>query len=199
MIAHLSGMILTHTLDRLILDVQGVGYEVFVPIGTQGRLKPREDGRVSVHVHTQVREDAIHLYGFATGDEKIVFERLMTVTGVGAKMALAILSALPPAELFQAVEGNDLKALVGVSGVGKKTAQRLILELKSKFDDMTLDAIAPSAALKGNKLMDDLKSALKNMGYPPATIDAVVEQLAARAAEFDSVEAMIRESFKLLR
>jgi len=141
MIAHLRGVIMAQTIDRVILDVHGVGYEVFVPAGTQGRLGGKsatgEGEEVSVHVFTSVREDAIQLFGFASMDQKKVFEKLTGVSGVGPKLALAVLSTLEPEELVRAVETNDVVALTGVPGVGKKKAQRLILEMKARFDDMT--------------------------------------------------------------
>jgi Holliday junction DNA helicase RuvA len=198
MIAYLTGKILDHTIDRIIIDVQGVGYEVYVPVGTQGRLEEKEDGTVSVHIFTSVREDAIQLYGFGTRDEKKIFERVTSVSGVGPKLGLAILSSLEPKELFVAVETNDIASLTKVSGIGKKTAQRLILELKSKFDGFALDAISPSDGA-GGALIEDLRSALANLGYGNNTIDEVAGQLAGRADDFDTIDDMLREAFKLLR
>ena len=198
MIAYLSGTILDQSIDRVILDVQGVGYEVWVPVGTQGRLESSEDGRVGVHVHTSVREDAIQLFGFGTPDEKRVFEKLLSVSGVGPKLALSVLSTLGPMELLQAVESNDLASLTKVSGVGKRTAQRLILELKSKFDGFALDKLAPSAGV-GGKLIEDLRSALQNLGYAPQVIESACDHIAPRADEFEAVEDALREAFKLLR
>lgn len=200
MIAHLRGTILHHTIDRVILDVQGVGYEIWVPTGTQGRLLAQvaEDEVIGVHVYTNVREDALQLFGFASQDEKRVFERLLTVSGIGPKLALAILSALEPLELLKAVETNDLSALTKVSGVGKKTGQRLILELKSKFDDFALEAISPTEGASGG-LIEDLRSALQNLGYGEQLIDGVVTELRPRRDEFDGVDEMLREAFKMLR
>ena len=198
MIAHLTGILLSQRIDRLILDVHGVGYEVFVPAGTQGRLEPDESGRVSVHVYTSVKEDAITLFGFGTMDEKRVFERVTSVSGVGPKLGLAILTQFNPMELIAAVEQNDLSAITRVSGVGKKTGQRLILELKSKFDNFALDAISPTKSA-GGQLIEDLKSALQNLGYSPQLIDEVAERLAPRVSEFEAVEDLLREAFKQLR
>lgn len=198
MIALLTGKLVQQRLDHIIIDVNGVGYSVFVPMGTQGRLKPQEDERVTVYVHTHVREDALLLFGFASHEEKHVFEKLISVTGVGAKLALAILSALSPGDLVKAVEGNDVKALTNVSGIGKKTAQRLILELKSRIDDFTLEAISPTASAQ-SQLTEDLKSALKNMGIDPNTIDTLVEQLEADITANTDIGELIRKAFKLLR
>lgn len=198
MIAMLTGKLAQQGLDRIVIDVQGVGYGVFVPVGTAGRLKPQEDERVTVYIHTHVREDALMLFGFASQEERHVFEKLIGVTGVGAKLALAILSALGPMDLVQAVETNDVKALTNVSGIGKKTAQRLILELKSRIDDFTLDAISPSQSAQ-SQLTEDLKSALKNMGIDANVIDTLIEQLADDIAANVDIGELIRKAFRLLR
>jgi Holliday junction DNA helicase RuvA len=198
MIAHLTGELLKHGLDRLIVDVNGVGYEVSVPLGTQGRVKPREDGRVSLHIHTSVREDAIQLFGFATMEEKRTFDKLISVSGVGPKMALSVLSMLTPAELVAALEGNDVKALTKISGVGLKTAQRMILELKGRTDGLTLDAISPTQSPK-SALLEDLRSALGNLGYKPETVDPIVEKLREKINDATKVDDLLREAFKLLR
>lgn len=198
MIAHLTGELLGHGLDRLIVDVNGVGYEVSVPLGTQGRVKPREDGRVSLHIHTSVREDAIQLFGFATMEEKRTFDKLISVSGVGPKMALSVLSMLTPAELVAALEGNDVKALTKISGVGLKTAQRMILELKGRTDGLTLDAISPTQSPK-SALLEDLRSALGNLGYKPETVDPIVEKLREKINDATKVDDLLREAFKLLR
>jgi Holliday junction DNA helicase RuvA len=198
MIAHLTGELLGQGLDRLVVDVSGVGYEVSVPLGTQGRLKPREDGRVSLHIHTSVREDAIQLFGFATMEEKRTFDKLISVSGVGPKMALSVLSMLSPTELVKAIEGNDVKALTRISGVGLKTAQRMILELKGRTDGLTLDALSPAASPQA-AVLEDLRSALGNLGYKPETVDSVVEQLKAKITDTTKVDDLLREAFKLLR
>ena len=199
MIAYLTGHIIDQTIDRVILDVQGVGYEVFVAVGTQGRLAPREGtDKVSLYVYTSVKEDSITLFGFATKDEKRVFERVTSVSGGGPKLGLAILSQFSPEELLVAVEQNDLSAMTKVSGIGKKTGQRLILELKSKFDNFALDAISPSKGA-GGQLIEDLKSALQNLGYSNQIIDDVAAELSGKVSEFETVEDLLREAFKLLR
>lgn len=199
MIAYLTGQIIHQGIDRVVIDVRGVGYEVFVPVGTQGRLtKSEDDASISLHVYTSVKEDAITLFGFASMDEKRVFERVTSVSGVGPKLGLSILSQFTPSELLIAVEQNDLSAMTKVSGIGKKTGQRLILELKSKFDNFALEAIAPAKGA-GGQLIEDLRSALQNLGYNAQLIDDVVTELSGKADQFDSVEDLLREAFKLLR
>ncbi len=198
MIAHLRGTLLAQELNAVVLDVRGVGYEVQVPVGTQGRLQESEDGSVSVYVYTSVREDAIQLFGFGTRDEKRLFEKLISVSGVGPKLGLAILSSLGPTELIQAVETNDLTAMTSVSGVGKKTAQRLILELKSKFDGLALDALAPAASAH-SQAIQDLKSALSNLGYKEAMLESVLTELGPQAEAGADLNDLLREALKLLR
>lgn len=198
MIAYLTGVLIEQQLNHVILDVHGVGYEVNVPAGTQGRLQPKDDGRVSLHVYTNVREDTFQLFGFGTRDEKRTFEKLTSVSGVGPKLALSIISALPPTDLIAAVEANNLTALTNISGIGKKTAQRLILELKSKFDNFLLDAISPTARAE-HQAVEDLKSALGNLGYKEAAIEPVLDILGSKAKEGVDINELLREALKLLR
>jgi holliday junction DNA helicase RuvA len=142
MIAHLTGTLLLADLELIVLDVNGVGYEVHIPAGAAGRLKEDDRGQVALWIHTSVREDAIQLYGFARRDDRRLFRRLTSVNGVGPRTALATLSELSPSEVVRAVASDDIKTFTRVSGIGKKTAQRLILELKNKLDDLAVDATA---------------------------------------------------------
>lgn len=197
MIALLTGSIVEQSLNHIILGVGGVGYSVHVPVGTQGKLKPNKDKQVTIHIHTHVREDALMLYGFASRELKTVFEKLTSVSGVGAKMALAVLSTLDPSELVTAIETNDVSALTKVSGVGKKTAQRLILELKSKLDADTLGAIAPSSA--GGQKTEEFKSALKNLGFDPKVVDDLAKKLKDDLASADvSLDDLVRRALKVM-
>ena len=137
------------------------------------------------------------LYGFASREVKGVFEKLITVSGVGAKMALAVLSTMDPSELVGAIESNDVSALTKVSGVGKKTAQRLILELKSKLDADTLGAIAPSSA--GGQKTEEFKSALKNLGFDPKVVDELSKKLKDDLASPDvSLDDLVRRALKAM-
>jgi Holliday junction DNA helicase RuvA len=198
MIAFLRGEVVDQTIDRVVLDVRGVGYEVFVPVGTQGKLKPNDDGEVGVYVYTSVREDAIQLFGFHAKDVKRVFEKIITVSGIGPKLGLNVMSALEPAELVRAIESNDIKALTKISGVGKKTAQRLILELKSKIDDVAFDSLSPTAGV-GGALIEDLRSALGNLGYNETMIEPILAELGPKAEELGTLDDLLREAFKLMR
>ncbi len=199
MIAQLIGNIVHTELDQLILDVNGVGYQVFTPIGAAARFNELDDGRCLVHVYTSVREDAIQLFGFPTTREKDVFMRLTSVSGVGPKLGLAVLSDLTVNELVVAVNTDDIAQLTRVSGVGKKTAQRLILEMKSKLADIVPDAGSKTpAAASDDRLIDDLRSALANLGYKPAQIEDVIDNMKPIPDDVNSIEPLIRNALRLL-
>lgn len=197
MIAHLTGILRTAELDWVIIDVQGVGYEVHVPIGTTGRLKNDEDGRVSLWIHTAVREDAIDLYGFARRDDRRLFRRLTNVNGVGPRTGLATLSELTPSEVVNAVGREEIKTFTRVKGIGKKTAQRLILELKNKLDDLVIEA-PQSPVASTIKQYDDLRSALLNLGYQSSTIDGVVDELRDTVDGEQPMESLLRQALQML-
>jgi Holliday junction DNA helicase RuvA len=165
-IAHLRGTIFEKHPNRLIVDVNGVGYDVFVPLSTfYGLGEP--GGEVALRIHTHVREDALLLYGFATALEQDLFERLIGVSGIGPKVALAVLSGIEPLELVRAIERGDHARLTAIPGVGKKTSERIVLELKDRLPrvaiagDTQAGAVGPAAPL----MRDDLLSALTNLGY----------------------------------
>jgi len=162
-IAHLRGTILEKQPNRVVVDVGGVGYDVAVPLSTfYGLADP--GGQVALRVHTHVREDAITLFGFATPLELDLFERLIGISGIGPKVGLAVLSGIEPPELIGAIERGDLARLTAIPGVGRKTSERIVLELKDRLPKATS---APLAAGQGDApvLRDDLVSALINLGY----------------------------------
>lgn len=204
MIARLIGHLHPIGLDEVVIDVGGVGYHVMVPVGTAGRLKPLsgDDERVTVLIHTSVREDSITLFGFATPQEKAVYRKLIAVNGIGPKLGLAVLSDLDVGEVIRAVRGDDFKTFTRVSGIGKKTAQRLVLELANAFDDLpaALD-IAPHVVAHsgGNGAFDDVRSALLNLEYKPNAVDAVMSELAQVAPDEEDFQALLRQALKLLR
>jgi Holliday junction DNA helicase RuvA len=165
LIAHVRGTIFEKHPNRLIVDVNGVGYDVFVPLSTfYGLGEPGSE--VALRIHTHVREDALLLYGFATVLEEDLFERLIGVSGIGPKLALAVLSGIEPLELVRAIERGDVARLTAIPGVGKKTSERIVLELKDRLPKAQ-DATggAPDAAPGAPLLRDDLLSALMNLGY----------------------------------
>jgi len=164
-IAHLRGRISEKHPNRVIVDVGGVGYEVFIPLSTfYGLGAP--GGDIVLRVHTHVREDALQLFGFATELEQQLFERLIGVSGIGPKVALAVLSGIEPQELIRAIERGDLARLTAIPGVGKKTSERIVLELKDRLPRVPDAAVA--AGLESpveSALQDDVVSALVNLGY----------------------------------
>jgi Holliday junction DNA helicase RuvA len=164
-IAQLRGRILEKHPNRIVTDVNGVGYEVFVPLSTfYGLGEPGSE--VALRIHTHVREDALLLYGFATSLEQELFERLIGVGGIGPKLALAVLSGIEPAELVRAIERGDVARLTAIPGVGRKTSDRIVLELKDRLSKAQLAASgAGGVAAEVPLLRDDLLSALVNLGY----------------------------------
>ena len=165
MIAHLRGRLFEKHPNRIVVDVNGVGYDVFVPLSTfYGLGDPGAD--VALRIHTHVREDALTLYGFATLLEQELFERLIGVGGIGPKVALAVLSGIEPQELIRAIERADVARLTAIPGVGKKTSERIVLELKDRLPRAQVAAAAAGAAATDVPVVrDDVLSALVNLGY----------------------------------
>ena len=189
MIAHLRGKLAQKDPARVIVDVNGVGYEVFVPLTTFSAL-PDTGSEVSIDIHTHVREDLIALYGFSTRRERTIFEKLMTISGIGPKLAVTILSGGSVEDLVTAIKRSDLPRLTAIPGVGKKTAERIVLELKDKLQEF---AEAPA---KSTVEMDVL-SALENLGYNRALAEGAV----ARAANGDGsapFDVVFKRSLQIL-
>jgi Holliday junction DNA helicase RuvA len=199
MIGRLTGKVVAQEPDgSVVLDVGGVGYELAVPMGTLGRARVDDAGRVSLWVHTHVREDALALFGFADEIERFAFRTLLGVSNVGPKIAVAVLGALPAADLARAIARRDLAALTSVPGIGKKIAERLLLELRDKLAVAPHAAETPSAVVPRPGGPDDrLRSALTHMGFRPAEADRAVSALESRiaAAPF---EELLREALALL-
>ena len=175
MIAHLRGRIFAKHPNRIIVDVNGVGYDVAVPLSTfYGLGEPGAE--IALRIHTHVREDALLLYGFATLLELDLFERLIGISGIGPKVALAVLSGIEPKELVRAVERGDVARLTAIPGVGKKTAARMVLELKDRLPSARLVAeTAGGGAPDAPVLRDDVLSALTNLGYHRPLAEKAVE------------------------
>jgi Holliday junction DNA helicase RuvA len=177
MIAQLRGSLLDKAPSRVILDVGGVGYDVQVPLSTFYVIGD-SGSAVSLRIHTHVREDVIALYGFATSLEHDLFERLIAISGVGPKLALAVLSGIEPAELVRAVRMQDVARLTAIPGVGKKTAERISLELKDRLPATLTTAGEPrTAASPDDQLRTDLLSALLNLGYQRAAAERAMEKV----------------------
>ena len=190
MIARIEGRLLDKTPEAIVLDVGGVGYELRVPLSTFVEL-PDEGKTVRLRVHTHVREDVLQLYGFRSDAERTTFRLLLGISGVGPRLALAILSGIPVTRLVAAVRGGDHAALCGVPGVGNKTAQRILVELKDKVDGLEADERAP---------LDDVEeatvSALVNLGYPRSQAERVVRGALERLPAAPSLEDLVREALR---
>jgi Holliday junction DNA helicase RuvA len=164
-IAHLRGRISEKHPNRVIVDVNGVGYDVFVPLSTFYGLGDA-GSETALRIHTHVREDALLLYGFATLLEQELFERLIGVSGIGPKVALAVLSGIEPQELIRAIERGDIARLTSIPGVGKKTSERIVLELKDRLPrGQAAAALAGETVVPASAIHDDVISALVNLGY----------------------------------
>jgi holliday junction DNA helicase RuvA len=174
-IAHLRGRIFEKHPNRLVLDINGVGYDVFVPLSTfYGLGEPGTE--TALRIHTHVREDALVLYGFATQLEQELFERLIGVSGIGPKVALAVLSGIEPVELIRAIERGDLARLTAIPGVGKKTSERIVLELKDRLPRAHVAAVTAGVATsEPSTVRDDVLSALVNLGYHRPLAEKAVE------------------------
>ncbi len=200
MIATLTGVLLVKDArrpQRIVVDVLGVGYEVWAPLHTIYALGDR-GAQVHLRIHTHVREDAIQLFGFATDLEQNLFERLVSVSGVGPKLALAVLSGLEPQELVRAIRGNDLGRLTAIPGVGRKTAERLVVELKDRLAQEDVGG-GPTAALPASgTVRDDVLSALANLGYQRATAEKAADRVFGRTAEPRPFEQTLRDVLKEL-
>lgn len=187
----------------LVVDVGGVGYEVVAPVGTRGRAEASGE-LVTLHVHTHVREDALVLFGFATLADRIAFRTLISVSNVGPKTAVNVLSILPGPELARVIAANDLRGLTGIPGIGKKTAERLLLELRDKLPVTEVDAAdRPTAARTKSKSTHEaasvLLSALTNMGYRPSEAERAVEGLdPALFAGTPAMSDLLRQALALL-
>jgi Holliday junction DNA helicase RuvA len=196
MIAFLRGTILEKRPNLIIVDVQGVGYEVHVPLSTYYELG--DDGvEVALRIYTHVRDDALQLYGFLTSLEQQLFERLIGISGIGPKLAVAILSGIEPRELVTAVQRADVARLTGVPGIGRKTAERIVLELKDRLTHLPVPDVDRVATVPaGDRLRDDLLSALQNLGYHrPLAEKAVESALAATTTPTfeQALKAALRE------
>lgn len=199
MIAHLSGRVLAKSPVAVLLDVGGVGYEAYVPLSTLTAL-PEPGDKADLHIHTHVREDAIALYGFHTLIEKEIFLLLIAVTGIGPRLAMNVLSGIGPEELLRALSGGDAARLRGIPGVGKKTAERMVLELKEKACEMAARkgrTSAPAAREEDTRLEEDVLSALVNLGYSQKQAELALERVVPRKGTL-GLEGLIREALKLL-
>ncbi|HEV2852383.1 MAG TPA: Holliday junction branch migration protein RuvA [Thermoanaerobaculia bacterium] len=178
MIGYLQGTLIRANPERLLLDVQGVGYEVFVPLSTWYEIEKRREEKIRLFIHTHMREDGIALFGFWTEREKLLFERLIAVSGIGPRLARVVLSGMPPDDLLAAIASGDLGRLATIPGVGKKTAERMVLELREKMRELAADLPAEktAAGAAGGAPDQDVVSALVNLGYKASQAERAVSE-----------------------
>jgi holliday junction DNA helicase RuvA len=192
MIGRLTGRLATKAPDQILLDVSGVGYLVHIPLSTFYEL-PEVEKPASLWIHTHVREDALSLFGFLTERERSLFLLLLGVAGIGPKVALTVLSGIPPSELVAALRKQDVRRLVAVPGVGKKTAERMVLELSEKVAAFAEEAPPETHAVAA----EDVNSALVNLGYRKADAERAVEGV-ARAGAPDEFGEFLKLALKKL-
>jgi Holliday junction DNA helicase RuvA len=195
-IAHLRGRIFEKQPNRIVVDAGGVGYDVFVPLSTFYGLGDA-GSEIALRIHTHVREDALLLYGFATRLEQELFERLIGVSGIGPKLALAVLSGIEPPDLIRAIEQADLARLTAIPGVGRKTAERLVLELKDRLPRPPAAVPSPDTGRPRSAMRDDVLSALMNLGYHRPLAEKAVDT-AVKAAPDGGFEPTLRQALREL-
>jgi holliday junction DNA helicase RuvA len=199
MIAHLRGKLLSKHPNQIVVETCGVGYEVNISVPTFSEL-PANGSEVALHIYTHVREDLIALYGFLRPAEKQLFEKLMTVSGIGAKLAITILSGMAVDEMAGAIRGNDVARLTRIPGIGKKTAERMVLELRDKLPAVTGTSTATTPTLSATE--EDVLSALVNLGYQRAAAEKALasafKNSAGKGEKAGSFDALFREALGAL-
>ncbi len=174
MIAHLRGRLLSKTPNQAIVECAGVGYDVTISVATFSAL-PSEGVEVTLHIHTHVREDQLALFGFSETQEKRLFEKLLTISGIGPKLAITVLSGIDSSRLVTAIRSGDHATLTKIPGIGKKTAERVVLELKDKLDDLATTIPTAAGTPHHGPAGDDALSALINLGYPRPIAQKAIE------------------------
>jgi holliday junction DNA helicase RuvA len=197
MIAHLKGQLTYKSPEYTIVDVNGVGYKVFTPLSTYYAL-PGSGQAVSLRIHTRVREDELKLFGFLTEEEQTIFQKLITINKVGPRLALGILSGMSPADLLSALMNNDAAKLSTIPGVGKKTAERLTMEMKDKLADMVLSMEHQPDSAPTQGFFDDALSALCNLGYKKPEAEKALKMIYNQNSKDASLEELIKESLNIL-
>ncbi|MCA9510798.1 MAG: Holliday junction branch migration protein RuvA [Myxococcales bacterium] len=200
MIARVEGVLRDKEPTRIVIDVAGVGYELHVSLHSYAAL-PDEGKTVAMHVHTHVREEAIQLFGFASRAERDVFELLLRASRVGPRLAQTVLSGMPPERLLASLRASDVTALCRIPGVGRKLAERMVVELRDRAAELALGgagaaASAGAAAAPAASAEDEALSALTNLGYPRAQAEKVVAAARAEAGDGASTEALIRAALR---
>jgi len=197
MIALLHGLLIEKHPNQAIIETAGVGYDVTIPVSTYTHL-PEAGNEVRLRIHTHVREDALSLYGFLTQDEKSMFEKLIGVTGIGPTLAVKVLSGLAAADLIASIRRGEVDKLVRIPGVGKKTAERLVLELRDKLPAPAGEEPAPAAAAL-SAIDQDVLSALLNLGCARPQAEAAVRKAKAAGPAVSEFEPLFRRALELVR
>jgi Holliday junction DNA helicase RuvA len=199
MIAHIQGRLHFKSPENLIIDVDGIGYQVHVPLTTFYEL-PDVGDTVALHIHTHVREDALQLYGFQAQEEKALFVRLMGVAGIGPRLAVNILSGISPAELAECLGQGNLARLISIPGVGRKTAERIMVEMRDKLPALAADRdIALSVKSAADEaVMNDAISALVNLGYKKGVARKAIDEALERLEGEINLEGLLKESLRAL-
>ena len=199
MIARLSGILIQKSATQCVVDVQGAGYRVIVPLSTFYEL-PDAGQPIVLHIHTHVREDAISLYGFNTEEEREVFQLMISVSGIGPKLAVNVLSGITAGEWVRAVAMEDLKRLTAIPGVGRKTAERMILELKDKAVKLGSQEapVGIAVALRDERLKDDALSALVNLGYRASSAREAIERIMKEAQAPLSLDQILKKALRMM-
>ncbi len=201
MIARIQGKIVYKTANYTIIDAHGLGYRVFVPLTTFYEL-PDTGQEVVLNIHTHVKEDAIHLFGFYTPEERDLFQMMISVTGIGPKLAVNIMSGIAAGEFVRAVSSSDLARLVNIPGVGRKMAERLVLELKDKVKKLgearTEAAGEQSEVADRGLVFDDALSALINLGYKEQMVKRILEKLDQESEENPTLDNLLKNALKAI-
>jgi len=200
MIANIKGILIQKSVNSVVIDVHGIGYRVFVPLSTFYEL-PDTGLPVSLKIHTHVKEDAILLFGFRTDEEKDVFQLMISVAGIGPRLATNILSGISAPDLARAVCAEDLKKLVSIPGIGKKTADRMIFELKEKLQKILLTEEEPLPGAGGasdDRIKEDALSALVNLGYRSSVAKDAVEKVMEEERGDVALENLLKKALKVL-
>ncbi|MGW8209408.1 MAG: Holliday junction branch migration protein RuvA, partial [Syntrophobacteria bacterium] len=197
MIAHIQGFLHFKSPEYLVIDVDGIGYQVHVPLSTFYDL-PQVGSTVSLHIHTHVREDALQLYGFRSPEEKVIFVRLISISGIGPRLAVNILSGISPAELVESLSQNNLARLISIPGVGRKTAERIMVELRDKVSSLvpSHDVTVPVKTAADEAVIEDALSALLNLGYKKGVAQRAIENARQRLEGEITLESLLKESLR---
>ena len=194
MIAHLRGKLLAKQPNQVIVETSGIGYDVTITVPTFAEL-PQVGTEIALHIHTYVREDVLALYGFLRPEEKHLFEKLISVSGIGPKLAITILSGMPADEMVASIRGNDVVRLTKIPGIGKKTAERMVLELRDKLPPLGAEAVTEIPTLSA--VEEDVLSALTNLGYQRSIAEKTIAGI-AKSSHVTSFEAMFRAALGTL-